>query len=377
METSLFMNYYVWVTSECNLKCKYCYGKCCEDTFVEGLDPDFDYNIPVKVSYKIQNLKSFIEKDNNPVVSFYGGEPTLDLGKIKEIMGNVKARFMIQTNGLLLNDLPKEYRNRFDTILISIDGDKNLTDYYRGKGVYDKVIAVCKKLKEDSFKGELIARMAVMENTDIFKAVTHLIDNKDFSFSSVHWQLDAMFWNNDYSKRKFKEWAEKNYNPSLKKLIKFWIDEMEKGKVIRIYPLIAVTDSLLKNEPAKLRCGSGHALYGILTDGNIAPCPIMSGMKKYYLGNIKDTIPNKLKEVSVGKPCINCNEYKWCGGRCLYSNITTPWKEEGYDKVCSTVKFLIKELQDNLPRIKHLIKNKKISVEDFSYEKYNGCEIIP
>jgi sulfatase maturation enzyme AslB (radical SAM superfamily) len=63
------------------------------------------------------------------------------------------------------------YVNRFHTIIVSIEGDENLTDFYRGKGVYRKVINNLKLIKKNGFHGELIARMTVMEQTDIHHQV--------------------------------------------------------------------------------------------------------------------------------------------------------------------------------------------------------------
>jgi len=43
------------------------------------------------------------------------------------------------------------------------------------------------------FVGKLIARMTVMEQVDIYKQVKWLLNNDEFSFSSVYWQLNAVF----------------------------------------------------------------------------------------------------------------------------------------------------------------------------------------
>jgi uncharacterized protein len=101
--------------------------------------------------------------------------------------------FMIQTNGLLLNKLEPKYVNRFHTILVSIDGQENLTDYYREKAPITSHRNL-KLNKKNGFTGELIARMTIMEKTDINEQVRWLLDNDEFSFSSVHWQLNAGFW---------------------------------------------------------------------------------------------------------------------------------------------------------------------------------------
>ena len=135
--------------------------------------------------------------------------------------------------------------------------------------------------------------------------------------------------------------------------------------------------SLINGEKSFLRCGSGSINYTILTNGNVVPCPAMSGMKDFYLGHISTTNPLKLEKIFVSKPCIECEILDECGGRCLYSNITKRWNAEAYDVVCNTVKNLISTLKRELPRIEQLISQEKIGLIDFDYMKYNGCEIIP
>jgi len=340
-----------------------------------------DYSVPSKISYEIEALKSFIEKDPEAVIIFYGGEPLLCIEEMEKIMDMVKAKhFIIQTNGLHLDKVKAEYLKKLHTIFVSIDGDESLTDYYRGKGVYRKIMKNLRFIKETGFKGEIIARMTVMEETDIYKQVLWLLNNPDYSFSSVHWQIDAGFWRSDIPERlgKFRKWVEESYNPGVRKLVKFWIDCMEKkGEVLRIYPFLAVTESLLKGEKSLLRCGSGWINYSIQTDGHIIPCPIMSGMKDYYLGHIKNAHPLRLKKVYVGSPCTECEIFHECGGRCLYANLTKRWPDEAYKLVCRTIKNLIDSLKLGLPKVKKLISEGKISLKDFEHMKYNSCEVIP
>jgi len=91
-------------------------------------------------------------------------------------MDLVKAKFfMIQTNGLFLDKLDSTYVNRFHTILVSIDGNESITNHYRGENTYRKIIDNLKLIKRNNFQGELIARMTVMEKTDIFKQVKWLL----------------------------------------------------------------------------------------------------------------------------------------------------------------------------------------------------------
>ena len=376
------MFFHVILTSDCNLQCKYCFGESLEDfDYNFGDEIDVDYNLPRKLNYNVELLNNFCGKDSDCVLTFYGGEPLLQADKLREIMNKVKPKhFMIQTNGLLLDKIEPKYVNRFHTILVSIDGEEKLTDYYRGKGTFQKLIENLKLIKKNGFKGELIARMTVMEQTDIEKQVKWLLNNEKFSFTSIHWQLNAGFWGNDFQRRKFEQWTKTSYIPGVKRLAQFWVDKMEKeGVVLKIYPLLGIAESLLNDEKnCLMRCGGGWINYAIQTNGYIMPCPTMWGMKKYYLGHIKNANPLQLPKILVNqKPCVDCTILKVCGGRCLYTNITKRWNDNAYKKVCYTVKQLIETIEAEIPRIQSLISQKKISLNDFDYLKYNGCEIIP
>ncbi len=375
------MFFHVILTGECNLQCRYCFGESLDD-FEEDFDNiEVDYELPRKLNYELDLFERFCRKDPDCVLTFYGGEPLLCADKIKQIMDNVDAKhFMIQTNGLLLDKLEPKYVNRFHTILVSIDGEEALTDYYRGNGTFRKVVNNLKLIKQNGFRGELIARMTVMEQTDIYKQVRWLLDNDEFSFSSVHWQLNAGFWGNDYQRRNFEQCTETSYIPGVKKLARFWVDQMvEQGVVLKLYPLLGIADSLLHEEKnCFMRCGGGWINYAIQTDGYIIPCPTMWGMKKYYLGHISNVDPRKIKKIFVDQPpCANCSILNVCGGRCLYANVTKRWSDEAYSKVCHTVAELVEAVKDEVPRIQRLLKSEKVSLKDFDFMKYNGCEIIP
>ncbi|MDR0797965.1 MAG: TIGR04084 family radical SAM/SPASM domain-containing protein [Nitrososphaerota archaeon] len=376
------MFFHVILATDCNLQCRYCFGESLDD-FDEDFSDDFevDYSLPRRVAYDIALLKNFCDKDPDCVLTFYGGEPLLQMESLRQIMDTVEPKmYMMQTNGLLLDKLESKYVNRFNTLLVSIDGEETLTDYYRGKGTYSKVIENLKLVKKNGFNGELIARVTVMEQTDIYKQVRFLLENTEFPFTSVHWQLNAGFWGNDCQRRNFGEWSKNSYVKGVKALAKFWVDTMEqKGQVLKIYPLLGIAYSILHDEKMNfLRCGGGWINYAIQTDGYVLACPTMWGMASHYLGHIADSHPLKLKKVFVNQqPCSNCEILNMCGGRCYYANITQRWSIDEYKKICNTVKALIDDVAAEVPRIKLLISQGKIYLSDFDFIKYNGAEIIP
>jgi uncharacterized protein len=337
-----------------------------------------DENLPADLDYDLDLLYNFLREDPAPTLTFYGGEPLLKIDLVKRIMDNAPVRrFLIQTNGLLLDRLEPGYVNRFSTILVSVDGQEVLTDSHRGQGTYRNVMENVKKTVNSGFSGELIARMTVTEKTDIVSAVLWMADNPDYSFSSIHWQLDANF-SNDFSNRTFVSWVHEHYNPGIRTLVKIWVKKIEvEGNVPRWYPFLGTMDDLLNGGTSLLRCGSGHKNYSIMTDGNIAPCPVMVGMKEYYIGHISRTHPFDLPQIPVGGECPACHIKNFCGGRCLYASIVHPWKEQERRLVCGTVENLHDALLEALPTIRSLIDQGTITPGDFSHEKFNGCEIIP
>jgi putative peptide-modifying radical SAM enzyme len=372
--------FHVILTTECNSHCSYCYGEALKDVDSGFSDFRLDYSLPKRIDYEVGVLDKFCRQDHDCTLTFYGGEPLLCINEIEQIVNNVKVKnFMIQTNGLLLNLLPLNCVNRLHTILVSIDGDETLTDRYRGKGTFKRVVENLKLIRQNGFRGELIARMTVMEHTDIVKQVKWLLDNEEFPFSSVHWQLNAGFWEKDFAARDFKRWSENSYNPGICSLVKSWVRKMEEDNVVlRLYPFLGIAHSLLFNEgDNNMRCGAGWINYAIQTDGNIIPCPTMWGMKDYYLGHISTANPMKLSKISIDRPCTECDALSLCGGRCLYANITKRWSNEAYAYVCSTVRALLHAVSEQIPRIQELIEEGSVELKDFEYMKYNGCEIIP
>lgn len=332
---------------------------------------EFDFNVPDNLEVDIEKIKKFIGKDKEAIIIFYGGEPLLQIEKIMKIVDEIKVPFRMQTNGLLLDKLPREYLNKIEKILISIDGDETVTDKNRGEGTYKKVISNINKIKDLGYEGELIARMT-LSRPDIFEQSKKLFA---LGFRSLHWQIDAGFYKCDYDEKKFNLFVEE-YKKSLSKLIEYWITELKKQNFLRIYPLIGIVESILKNQETELRCGAGHSGYAITTDGKIVACPIMNCFEYFVAGDLNSN-PKELKKFRIKGECLNCSYKKLCGGRCLYWNYTNLWPKKGDEKICETIKFLINCLEKRIPEIKNLIAEKKLSEKDFEYEKYFGPEIIP
>ncbi len=368
------MYYHIILTEKCNLQCKYCYEKSMQE-FDNGLGEKFKFNFsePCTFQVDIQKLKTFISKDPEATIIFYGGEPLLQIDKIKEIMDAIEVPYRMQTNGQLLHLLEPRYLNKITKILISCDGNQETTDNYRGKGTYQKIKDNIELIKKNGYKGELVARMTVaQDNPDINKNVRNILETK--LFDAVHWQLDVGFYKEDFNEEKIREFFQE-YNHSITKLINFWINQMQNGNVIKLYPFIAIAKSILNNKTTKLRCGAGNQGYAISTSGNVQACPIMNNIEDFKAGTL-DSNPSDLKKFDI-QECKDCSHLNLCGGRCLYWRKASLWPKQGDDLICNSIKHYIDEIKKQMPKINETIKNNKIKKNDFEYEKYFGPEIIP
>jgi len=360
------MHYHIILTKECNLKCNYCGG---------GSDTP-----PKEIQYSILDLKSFLSQDSAPVVEFYGGEPLLRIETMKKIMDLIPGRFVVQTNGLFLDKVEPQYLEKFHSILVSIDGKRDTTDGERSNGVYDRIMQNIEHIRQRGYCGDLVARMTVAQGTDIYENVMHLLGTG--VFDHVHWQLSfEMFWEAwENTEPGLAEWIDE-YNSGVSSLVEWWVGEMSRrGRVNGIVPFIGVMNSLLSGAKSRLRCGSGIDFFTVMPDGRISACPVSIDFDFSVIGSIFKGAPLSLcDKAGVGEPCVSCNIFHICGGRCLFVNHAQDMlREDGYVLICNTVRHLVRELQEVLPQVKELIESGVVKRMDFEYPEFNnGCEIIP
>jgi uncharacterized protein len=158
------------VTDACNLKCKYCaYGEMYED-----YDLREEKILPVGkairlIDYLVDfwNSKKNVSINQRVYISFYGGEPLLNMAFIKEIVDyienklqcpNLRFEFSMTTNALLLHKYMDYLHEHSFFLLVSLDGNKENTAYRvdkSGKSSFDRIIGNVDRLKEkypDYFK---------------------------------------------------------------------------------------------------------------------------------------------------------------------------------------------------------------------------------
>lgn len=123
------------ITSKCNLHCAGCYSRCNNATVDEE---------PVSQLTTEEWVKIFDEADDLGIsfILLAGGEPMLRRDVIKAAGEKTGIMFPIFTNGTYMDEQYMELFDRCRNLvpIMSIEGDRNITDLRRGAGVYDRLI---------------------------------------------------------------------------------------------------------------------------------------------------------------------------------------------------------------------------------------------
>ena len=359
------MHYHLILSNRCNLKCSYCGGT----RDVVPLDPEY----PMEALYK------FLAQDPDVVVNFYGGEPMLRPDLVRAVMDNVKGRFVIQTNGLLLPELGDEYIRRMHSILLSLDGGKEITDAHRGSGVFDKVVSAAQYARKAGFTGDLVARMVASLDGDIYRDVMDI--HETGVFDHIHWQIDfELFWDGGGEPEAVRAWLDDVYNPGVSKLTREWVNGLERHEDFGPVPITVLASAMVDGREARLWCGSGLDFWAVTTKGNLTACPVCIDRPEFFCGNINDTAPDKVRDaMPVLEPCPSCDIYNICGGRCLLANRSQDnMYPGGFEMMCSSVRYLVAQLRGIMPRLRVLKMRDPWVAARFRYpELNNGCEIVP
>lgn len=305
----------LWITTGCNLKCRYCY---------EGAEKQYE-NMSFAMADKVIGFikRHYKAMDNEPlVIEFHGGEPLLNYKLIPYLVEKIESNFTnalfgVTTNGLLLNDENINYLSDKMSygLSISIDGiqfchDKNRIDCL-GNGTYmkvaEKIPAILKKCRN------IRARM------------TYTPDTVDFLSESIFHLIYLGFTNIVSAPDYFSDdWSAEKMDILLAEMIKVrnnYSRYVPEGRKVSI--------SLLEDRfRDKGICQGGKTNFHILPNGDIYPCSYGAGNNELKLGNImeEEIDTNKiimLEEMnqSMNSMCEGCTGYPACiSGRCKIFN---------------------------------------------------------
>ena len=316
------------VAHDCNLSCRYCFA---EEGKYHGRERKLMDLATGKAALDFLVANSGSRR--NLEVDFFGGEPLLNFGVVRELVAYGRSleeahdkhfRFTLTTNGVLLDDAVMEFANQeMDNVVLSIDGRKHVNDYMRpfrgdpNAGSYDRIVPRFQKFVRNR-KGKYYVRGTYTRyNLDFCEDVLHWAD---LGFDQISVEPVVAQETDDYAiceadlPMLFREYdklaaemVNRHGNPGEFTFFHFMID-LEGGPCV--YKRLS-------------GCGSGTEYLAVTPDGDLYPCHQFVGNEAFVMGNVRDGIQrqdlvDRFKACNVyAKPaCRECFARYYCSGGC-------------------------------------------------------------
>ncbi len=314
------------IAHDCNLACRYCFA---EEGEYKGDRSLMSAEVGrAALDFLVANSGS----RRNLEVDFFGGEPTMNMGVVKEIVRYGRElekkhdkhfRFTLTTNGVLLNDDIMDFANReMDNVVLSIDGRKEVHDYMRpcrnGKPSYDLILPKFLKFADSRKQQRYYVRGTfTRRNLDFSQDVIHLAD---LGFEQISMEPVVGLPEEAYSIREedlpqiFEE-----YDKLARKMIK----RHKEGRPFTFFHFMID----LTGGPCVAKrlsgCGSGTEYLAVTPWGDLYPCHQFVGEEDFVLGNVFDGISRRdicdqfrVCNVYTKKKCRDCFARFYCSGGC-------------------------------------------------------------
>ena len=336
------------VSHDCNLRCKYCFAD--EGAYHSARETMSSETAKAAIDFllKESGSRKVLEVD------FFGGEPLMNLGVVKETVYYAKAEaakrgkrflFTTTTNGLLLDDdAIKFFNEEMENVVLSLDGRKEIHDAVRktvnGKGSFDAVIGKIKEfVKSRGDKHYYVRGTFTAKNLDFSKDVLFLADEgfDSLSMEPVVTDIPELQIREEHLPR-----IEKEYE----NLCEEYIKREEAGEGFNFFHFNVDLEGgpcLSKRVSA---CGAGNEYFSVVPNGDVYPCHQFVGDPKWRMGNVfEGELDGALREKFAGsclftrKKCGDCFAKFICSGGCNANNYHYNGDiEEPYGMTCAMMK---------------------------------------
>lgn len=315
------------VSHDCNLACRYCYGG--GGTYVG----EKCYMSKEIGELSIDRLCEWSEGKEEVYVTFFGGEPLLNMKLIKHVVAygdekgdseGKKIRYSITTNGTLLTEEIVNFFNEHTfSVLISMDGPQSIQDVNRpfknGKGSYEVAVPKIRKLIS-ARKGNVTARATLTR--DCMSLDTIIEGLRDVGFKYVHIEPVTAEKSRSFAlcDRDFKK-LEDEY----KIIGKVFLDNILKGTPFGFSNIVRTMNIIYNSTVRYYPCGAGKNMVAIDPHGSIYLCHRFTGMDEFSLGTLYDpdfSLQKRILKTPVDSrdDCKTCWVRHLCGGGCWQEN---------------------------------------------------------
>lgn len=314
------LNYLVLhTTDQCNMSCLYCYA---EDNIAKC---NTKANL-MSAQTMIDAINKFYNGGDFYVL-FHGREPLINWKNIQKTIQHFKQNnnlhFILQTNGLLLNEKIIEQLNENNVqINVSVDGFDDEANQLRINGkcfnFTNHVVSLLKNHKE-------ISPILIIHNKNIHKIKDITAKLKSMGHTNVAYNflyptaenphLDNLVPDNDELFEVLKDVFEQSINEE------YEFDFIERDLYL-LYGRVAfnhINNYMCNKSP----CGAGKVCICVNYDGDVYPCTTVKGQKENFMGNIyknstKEILNHdyvlKHRDINQIQQCNDCPYKIFCGG---------------------------------------------------------------
>lgn len=336
------------VSHDCNLRCKYCFAD--EGAYHSKREVMSRETAFAAIDFLLRESgqRKVLEVD------FFGGEPLMNLGVVKDTVYYAKEQaaklgkrflFTTTTNGLLLDDETiKFFNEEMENVVLSLDGRPEVHDAVRktvnGKGSFDLVIEKIKKfVRSRGDKHYYVRGTFTAKNLDFAKDVLFLADQ---GFDSISMEPVVT----DIPELQIKEEHLPRIEKEYENLCEAYLEREEKGEGFNFFHFNIDLEGgpcLSKRVSA---CGAGNEYFSVVPNGDIYPCHQFAGDNKWKMGSVfEGTLDEKIRSkfaescLFTRKKCENCFAKFICSGGCSANNYHYNGDiEEPYAMTCAMMK---------------------------------------
>jgi len=314
------------IAHTCNLNCSYCFAS---QGKYHGERAIMSYEVGKRaLDFLVENSG----KRRNLEVDFFGGEPLMNFGVVKDLVAYARSiekekgknfRFTLTTNGVLVDDDVIDFANReCANVVLSLDGRKEIHDRFRvdyaGNGSFDRIVPKFQKFVEArGGKNYYMRGTFTHANPDFLEDIKVMLD-LGFNELSMEPVVCAPGDPSELTPEDM-EIVKKQYED----LAFLMLEKDKEGKPFTFYHyMIDLTGGpcIYKRISG---CGSGTEYMAVTPWGDLYPCHQFVGEEKFKLGNIWDGVTNKEAQnefascnVYAHPECRDCWARLYCSGGC-------------------------------------------------------------
>ncbi len=327
------------VAHTCNLNCSYCFAS---QGKYHGERALMSFEVGRQA---LEFLIAHSGSRKNLEVDFFGGEPLMNFGVVKELVAYARGReketgkrfrFTLTTNGMLIDDEVIDFANReMHNVVLSLDGRKEVHDRFRvdyaGKGSWEKIVPKFQKLAAArDGKSYYIRGTFTHQNPDFLEDIRAMLD---LGFTELSMEPvvcapgDPMALTEEDLPIVLKQYED---------LAELMLQRRREGRPFTFYHYMID----LKGGPCVYKrisgCGSGTEYLAVTPWGDLYPCHQFVGEERFRLGDIWQGVTNTAVQsefaacnVYARPECADCWAKLYCAGGCAANAYHYSGKIEG------------------------------------------------